>query len=57
MAKAFWKSKTLWVNIIAAILLGIMDLQVGIEPQTEVLIITLINIILRIVTSEGVSLS
>lgn len=50
--KSFLKSKTLWFNIIAAVLLGIVGITGGVEPELEVGIIATANIILRIITKE-----
>ena len=50
--KPFWKSKTLWFNVIAALLLGLVGISGGVEPELEVGIISTANILLRIITKE-----
>jgi len=51
----FYKSKTLWVNVIAiaAIILGdVAGVEIGIEGEAAILAV--INIILRVVTKEPI---
>ena len=57
--KHFWKSRTLWVNLIA--ILGIvLNSQFGIEIDAEAQaalatsVLAVLNIILRLVTSQPV---
>ena len=55
MAKSFWKSKTLWTNVIAMFGLILAD-RYGVTLSAESVggILALINIILRIVTKEPI---
>lgn len=53
--KKWYKSKTLWVNILALIVLFLdekMGVKLSVEEQTSILAV--INIILRIVTKEPI---
>ena len=57
--KAFWKSKTFWVNVLA---LGAMMAQsIGssfvISPDIQVGILAVISVVLRVVTKEPISWS
>lgn len=56
MVKSIFKSKTFWVNIIVAVILGILDINIGVDPQTELVLVGLINIGLRFATKEAVTL-
>ena len=55
MKKRPWQSRTLWGNLIgiAAIIFG-PDV---IDPEAEAALLGIVNMILRIVTSSGISLS
>lgn len=57
--KKWYLSKTLWVNVVALlalILQGIFDREIiGLDTQAQILVI--INIVLRIITSEGLHIS
>ncbi len=57
MKKKYYKSKTLWVNVAAALVLVIEYCltQKIIAPELHALIIALINIGLRLVTNQGVT--
>ena len=53
--KEFWKSKTLWVNVIA--LIAFIAQKVWgyiIPPATQVEILLIVNIILRLITREEI---
>jgi len=50
--KAFWKSKTLWVNVLAVV--GSVAEIIPAEASTEVLAIT--NIVLRALTKGAVGM-
>jgi hypothetical protein len=56
--KSIWKSKTFYVNIIAIIAFGIQH-RYGyvIDEATQIQVLSVINILLRTITSEGVSWS
>jgi len=54
MVKSILKSKTFWVNIIVAVVLGIFGVDIGIDPETEILLFALVNLGLRVVTKEAV---
>ena len=54
--KAWWKSKTLWINVIALAALIIQSQYgfiVSVEEQAAVIVIT--NLILRATTGEGLT--
>jgi hypothetical protein len=55
--KAWWLSKTLWVNFIALVA-AILQAKFGfvLEPTTQVMILTTINLILRCVTKDPIGL-
>ena len=56
MTKTWYTSKTLWVNAIALIALivqGMTGFVIDIEAQAGLLVV--INIILRVITKEGVT--
>ena len=50
--KEWWKSKTIWVNIIAIVAL-IVQSQFGyvLQPEEQIMILTMINIVLRAITN------
>jgi len=50
--KEWWKSKTIWVNIIAIAAL-IVQSQFGyvLQPEEQIMILTMINIVLRAITN------
>lgn len=53
--KAFWKSKTLWFNVIsAAVALGSGGFGIVIDPTIAVPIVTIGNALLRLITSQGI---
>ncbi len=55
--KPFWKSKTLWVNLIAAIALiaeGVTGREVVIPLEVQASILAVVNLVLRKVTKEPV---
>ena len=54
MSKNFWKSKTIWMNVLSAAveLTGLLPIPAG----TTVIIVNVLNIALRFVTSEPVHL-
>ena len=55
--KQWWKSKTIWLNIVSA-LLELAQLLTGtnwIPPGTLTLIVNFLNIVLRRITSEAVT--
>ena len=51
-AKEWWKSKTIWINMIAIAAL-IIQSQFGyaLRPEEQLMILTVINIILRSITN------
>ncbi len=55
-------SKTLWVNLVALIasLSTAMGVDLGLDPETQVALVggvlTVVNILLRLTTTQGVSL-
>ena len=54
MVKSILKSKTFWVNALVAVILGILGVDIGIDPETEILLFALVNLGLRVVTKEAV---
>ena len=56
MAKSIFKSKTFWVNIIVAVIIGIFGIEIGVDPQIELLLVCIVNIGLRFATNESVKL-
>ena len=63
IAKPFWASKTLWVNLIAlaAAISTAFGVDLGLNPETQVAVVgtvmSVVNIILRLVTKAPVSVS
>lgn len=59
MTKSWWKSKTIWANVIAffATMLGVFGVvDVSAEAQAEIVavIMSVVNIALRFMTSEAI---
>jgi len=57
MAKKWWQSKTFWVNLIAAAALiaqGITGREIVIAPETQALLLALINLLLRAITRQPI---
>ena len=53
MNKKWWKSKTLWINVIAIV--GILAFGVEtVDPEIQGTILAAINFILRLITKEAV---
>ena len=54
--KKFWQSRTMWVNLLAALAIMVQS-QAGfvIDENEQVAIIIIINIVLRAITSEGLT--
>lgn len=52
--KVWWKSKTLWVNVIAMVAI-LIQANYGfiIAPEEQIAIITVVNLILRAITKTG----
>lgn len=56
-AKSAFKSKTLWVNVVACALPAVLDaIGVQVSAQTQVGILTAANIVLRFLTKNAVRL-
>ena len=55
--KAWWRSRTLWVNAVAGVAL-LAQSQFGfvIDGQVQAAILTVINLVLRLITNEAVGL-
>ena len=51
-----WKSKTLYINIVAIIAM-FLESQLGYEldAETQVVILAVINLVLRLITQEPIS--
>ena len=52
--KSLFKSKTLWVNAIIAVLAFFPDVQKAISPDMLIMLFAVANMILRVVTKEPV---
>lgn len=52
--KKFYQSKTFWVNVIAAIAIGVQT-QTGfvIDPSIQAVVLSVLNTGLRLVTKQG----
>lgn len=59
--KAFWKSKTLWANVIAfaATVGGLFGFEVDAETQATLVagVMAVINIVMRFVTKDAIGVS
>ena len=51
--KKFYLSKTFWVNLIALVAIVAFGIE-AVSPETQVAILAVINMILRLVTKEPV---
>jgi hypothetical protein len=57
----WFASKTLWVNVVAAVatLAGVFKLDLGLTPEVQATVVTtilaLVNIVLRFVTTTPIS--
>lgn len=57
MKKSWWESKTLWANaltIAGVILATESGFPLPLTPEQQVTLLALVNMLLRMVTSEGV---
>ena len=55
MGKKIWASKTFWVNVIAIVALWLQAYTgVNLSPETQVQILAVVNIVLRLVTKEPI---
>lgn len=55
--KAWWRSKTLWVNVVAgAALLAQTQFGFVLSPEVQGAILTVVNLALRLITKEPVGL-
>lgn len=57
--KAPWKSKVIWFNILAAVIIAANSIgfaQFSIDPDVQALVVVVINIVLRFLTTQKVSL-
>ena len=55
MAKKFYMSKIFWVNLIVAVVFGFFGVEIGANPQLELAVIGIVNIVLRFVTNQPIS--
>jgi hypothetical protein len=55
--KAWWRSKTLWVNLVAGLAL-LAQSQFGfvIDAEVQAAILAVVNLVLRLITNEAVGL-
>lgn len=54
--KKWYKSRTIWANVVAIIAI-LMQYQTGediIPPETQTSILAVINVLLRLITKEGI---
>ena len=54
--KVLWKSKTLWVNFLVAIAAFFPQVKEAVTPETIVMLLTVINMVLRLATKDKVVL-
>ena len=55
--KAWWRSKTVWVNLIALTALGVQQISgSNLDLQTQAGLLAMVNIILRLVTASPIGL-
>ena len=53
--KVWWKSKTFWVNVISiSSMIAASEFGVEIDPATSVTLLSMINIVLRMITKEPI---
>jgi len=53
--KPWYKSKTLWFNVVSgAVMLASEAASLGIDPKISAAVITVGNLVLRLLTHEGV---
>jgi len=57
MKKAWWRSRMVWLNVIAGVALLVQS-QLGfvLDPEAQAGLLALANLILRIITKEAVGL-
>ena len=57
MDKKLWKSKTLWVNLVAGIglILQAVTGNVVLDPELQTAIIVVVNFLLRLITNQGLT--
>jgi hypothetical protein len=57
--KTWWKSKTLWVNILSILALFVAELTgvTWLSAETQILVLSAINIVLRALTDKGLVLT
>lgn len=55
--KQWWKSKTVWLNVLAAIIAIVQALQgqAWISPEIQVLILAVLNALVRLLTNTAIS--
>ncbi len=53
--KPFYKSKTIWANVIVAIGLGMLGVDIGVDPELELIGLALVNVGSRFATKEEIS--
>ena len=55
--KRWWRSKTLWVNLVAGLaLVGQSQFEFIIDPEAQAGILVFVNLVLRLVAKEAVGL-
>lgn len=51
--KKFWKSKTLWVNLVAVLALALQSATgYAVDPAVQAALLAVINAVLRLITKE-----
>lgn len=58
MVKRPWLSKTVWMNLIMAVLAFIPEVHavISTNPETTLAAVNLLNIVLRLITKDQISL-
>lgn len=54
--KSWWKSKTIWLQVIAVIVGGVQALQgaAWLHPEYQVAILAVLNILVRLITNQTI---
>ena len=55
--KLIWKSRTLWINILAVAVVLFTDLEGFLGTGADITIMAIVNIFLRAITKSGVTLT
>lgn len=55
-SKVFWKSKTLWVNVLVVVAAFFTELSNFLGTDGTLTLVAIANILLRVITKSGVTL-